>query len=193
LLLSLALLVGLAIAVLAMPTTPFPRTLVPYLPIWYFAIGGLAAGLLGCFPRRAVAVVGVALLCACGVVLSSANQLSSCRHEQGSGGASDYDLCHQYFRDEYHPERVIELWASIGKPEVPIATDFEGYYSLRAVGSRATVFEYRFPPRTDGPVPLVVAHDAAKMQQMVATLGLQDRAYRQVADTGYFKLYAPAR
>jgi hypothetical protein len=191
--LALMLVLGLAVTVAVMPSTPFPRTLVPYLPVWFCAMGYLVARMFRVFPRTPMAALGIVLLVALGLGLSGANPTPVCRNERGSGGASDYDLCHQYFRDEYHPDRVIELWASVGRADVPIATDFEGYYSLRALGSRATIFEYRFPPRGRMTTPLVVAHDAGEMLRMVHALGLQSHRYRIAADTGYFKVYAPSR
>jgi hypothetical protein len=87
----------------------------------------------------------------------------------------------------------MRAWASLGRRDVPIATSFEGYHSLRALGTAAHIFEYRHYPAGEPLVPLIVAHDEGERARIGAHLGLEQLDYRLVADTGYFKVYAPSR
>jgi hypothetical protein len=187
------LLAGLVVAVAIIPRAPFPRSLVPYLPAWYCGVAALATPLLRPLLRTPARTLGLVALAALGLGLSSASATPTCRAQGGPGGKYEYDLCHQYFRDRYHPRLVIEAWAALRRPQVPIATNYEGYYALRAQRSRATIFEYRSPPKGSSTLPLVVAHDDAEMRRIRDSLGLQQVPYALEADTGWFKVYAPAR
>lgn len=193
LVLSVLLLAGLAATVYLMPHAPFPRHLVPFLPIWFCAVAYLVCrglSLLRCRDARLAYVLGAALLA---VPLAVAKPAASCKTAPSPGTAFDYDLCHQYFRDNYHPSKVVEFWSALGRPDVPIVTDYEGYFSIAILHSPVEVFEYREYPSTSGRIPLIVAHDQASLEQMADALALGGRGYRLVSDTGYFKIYAPTR
>jgi hypothetical protein len=185
---------GLFAAMLAMPTAPFPRTLVPFLPVWYAALAAIAcSGLsaLGRWPRAWQPFVLGALVAAAPLALGRGP--AACRGDAGNGGKFDYDLCHQYFRDNYRPEDVIAIWAGIGRPEVPIVSDFEGYLALSILNAPVRVFEYRHVPATVRQPPMIVAHGDADVREMTGLLGLDALQYHQAADTGYFKVYYPSR
>jgi hypothetical protein len=132
-------------------------------------------------------------LLAAGIALSSSSDVPACRAGHAPRDSYDYDLCYQYFRDRYHPEQALSVWSSLGREDIPIATNFEGYHALRALGSPAIVFEYRVPPKSDFPFPLIVAHDDPEMRHMARVLGVDRVPYGRVADTGWFKVYAPGQ
>jgi hypothetical protein len=187
-LLAILLVCGLLASVIVMLNPPFPRTLVPILPVWICALALLTLHGVRAVLRRqnlAVALIGAAL----GAVIVFASPAGErCKGSAGSGDKFDYDLCHQYFRDAYHPEQVLDFWASL--PErLPIVSDFEGFHAIRILNSPAQVFEYRYYPAKPAHRPLIVAHGSKDMFKMSTALGLDPATYSLAADTGYFKVY----
>jgi hypothetical protein len=164
------------------------------LPLWYAVLSALVvigvSRLLEARRQWPVFVLGAAIAL---VPFLVGDRPAACRGDAGSGGPFEYDLCHQYFRDRYHPEQVLSVWAEVGDPSVPVVTSFEGYYSLAVLKSPARIFEYRrFTPSAAQP-PMLVAHDQDEARTMIAALRLGEREYSLVADTGYFKVYWPTR
>lgn len=188
---SVVLLLGMLGIVLAMPNPPFPRTLVPFLPVWIAASSSLM--LLGiralARPGRSPAILAT-LLVAVGLVWSGTSD-KPCRGERGSGGKFDYDLCYQYFRDNYHPEQVMDTWAEQSRPDMPIVSDYEGFHALRILGAPVRVFEYRQVPVGADLGALFVAHDDTEFHQMAKHVGENPATYHLIRDTGYFKVYGP--
>jgi hypothetical protein len=191
--LALSLVVGLAAVAWATPHALFPRSFVPFLPVWFIALGLLAwIGFRAVARRRLLTgwVVGAALG-AIPLLLGAGSP--GCRAQPGTGGAFDYDLCHQYFRDDYNPSQALELWASLGQPHLPMVSNYEGMYAIGILPSSPPIHEYRHYVPVPGTLPMIVAHDRAEMDAIIARLDLQAYHYRQYADTGYFKLYGPSR
>ena len=178
---------GILAFVAVVPNPPFPRTLAPYLPVWICSFAFLLVSAL----RLRVGSRAARYSAAGGAITALALALSPSVRGCGDGaltnGKTDYDLCHQYFRDSYHPEAVLDAWAA-QKVQLPIASDFEGYLALGILRSPARIFEYRSYP-TNGPVPLVVAHDETELSKMARHIGADPSRYHLIADTGYFKLY----
>lgn len=191
--LAILLALGLVAAILAMPSAPFPRTLVPFLPIWFCVLSYVVVyGVTQIIQRKNLIGFGCGLvLFALPVIAGPAPQ--SCKATSAVHGPSDYDLCYQYFRDQYHPTLVVDVWASLGKPDIPIVTSYEGYYALVALGAEVDVFEYRRYVRSNGPKPLIVAHDPSEFESIAMQAKLDASTYAIIADTGYFKVFAPIR
>jgi hypothetical protein len=185
---------GTLAAVFVTPNTPFPRTLVPALPVWYCALSAIVmlglSRLLEVRREWGIFILGAAVSL---VPFVFTGTPSACRGDAGTGAAFEYDLCHQYFRDEYHPEQVLSVWAQVRNPNVPIVTGFEGYHALRVLASPARVFQYQHFTSASGQPPMLVAHDWPEARRMIGALQLGDRGYRLAADTGYFKVYWPSR
>ena len=192
LLLAFGLVTGLAPAIWVIPSLPFPRTLVPYFPVWVIALSYLALyGLRVIMQQRSSGSLAYAFT----FFLLPAwafSPLAGCRSDSGARGAFDYDLCYQYFRDDYHPARILDAWATTEPRGLPIVTDFEGYFALKVLQSPADVSEYRNYQPFGKPAPLLVAHGKPELDRMATQLGLSPSAYVLIVDTGYFKMYGPA-
>lgn len=191
-LVSMALVIGLGAALLASPNPPFPRSLVPFLPIWFCALACLAVygGRVLLVRKRRVAFAFALLASA--VPLAFVDS-TDCRGDPGRGGAYDYDLCHQYFRDDYHPDQVVAAWNALGTPQLPIVGDYEAFYALRVLGSGAPVHSsqaFRWTPERP---PLIVAANREEFDQVRAQIGAGGQDYALLVDTGYFDVYAPVR
>ena len=183
-----ALLCGLGGVLLVMPNTPFPRTLVPYLPAWLCALGWCLSRCVTAATQRDRRLPAAFVACLAAAVLWSARPLPECRGAKSAIGSGEYDLCYQYFRDRYRPDLVAEAWVRLGRPDVPIAGDYEATYALTVLGLQ--VHEYRsFPQNTLAPAPMVVAHEPARVPEMLGHLGVGSTRYRLLVDTGYFKVY----
>ena len=187
-----ALAAGFVASIYAMPKVPFPRTLTPFLPVWFCALSFLTLYGLRSLKLRTNRVWFASGLLIFALPIVAAAPAKACKADTGSGGATDYDLCYQYFRDAYHPVQVVDVWAQFRRDDLPIVTSFEGYHAIRILGSKAKVFEYRHYPES-GTIPMLVAHDRAELDQMTETLGLANEGYELIADTGYFKVYVPQR
>jgi hypothetical protein len=189
--LVLALLAAVGGVIVVMPNTPFPRTLVPFLPAWLCALAWCIAQLLRAIPaRRDLRLAGATALAAAALMLP-ASPLPACRGATSARSELEYDLCYQFFRDHYQPEAVAVAWLQLGRPDLPIATDYEGFFSLKVLGVPGlNVYEYRaFPNPYSGPAPLVVVHSNAEARQMLGQLPVGGTRYVLVADTGYFQVY----
>jgi hypothetical protein len=191
-LVSFALVVGFAAAIVLMPNPPFPRTLVPFLPVWFCALAYLGAhALRAAYVRRRRLALVLAFLA--GSLPFAWSDQAPCRGDPGRGGAFDYDLCHQYFRDDYQPELIIRAWAALDSPGLPIVAGYEGFYALRVLGSGAPVRssrDFRSDPRQP---PLIVAASRDEFTAIRAQVGAAGQNYALLADTGYFKVFAPVR
>jgi hypothetical protein len=191
-LVSTALVVGLAAALLASPNPPFPRSLVPFLPIWFCALACLGAYGIRAALLRNRRLPFVAALLASALPFAFVDA-PSCRGDPGRGGAYDYNLCHQYFRDAYHPEQVLSAWAGLEAPSLPIVADYEAFYALRVLGSGAPVHSSRDFRWTAARPPLIVAPSREEFAAVRAQIGADAQEYALLADTGYFDVYAPLR
>ncbi|MEO8161894.1 MAG: hypothetical protein ABI588_10790, partial [Arenimonas sp.] len=189
--LATGLLLGFAAVVLLMPHPPFPRTLVTYLPIWFSAIGAFFAMAVQAVRERRQVAVMVAVLVLSAGLLATQRPISSCRGAASSESPYEYDLCYQYFHDHYYPEAVVQAWAELGKPSVPIVTDYEGYFALKVLNVPGLdVYESQAWPREGLPVPLVVVHRRADFERISGELRLPAAGFVRVTDTGYFEIYA---
>jgi hypothetical protein len=181
------------VAIAAMPHAPFPRTVVPLLPVWFCSLGFLLAygiDLVGRNRRLGLLVLGLG----CALLLLHRGQSNgSCRLPIQPARHGNYDLCYQYFHDRYRPGQVVDVWQELGQKRLGIVSDYEGFYALRVLGSEADVQEYEHFQPADGQNPLIVAHDLAGFRLMAKVMGLDDADYRLIADTGYFKVFAKVR
>ena len=186
-----ALLCGLGVVLLVMPHTPFPRTFVPYLPAWLCALGWCLARCVSAAMQRERLVPALLVAGLAAAAMWMARPLPECRGARSAIGTGEYDLCYQYFRDRYRPELVVTAWMEMGRPDVPIAADYEATYALSVLGVPGLqVHEYRnFPQRDLAPAPMVVAHEPARVPGMLGHLGVGSTRYRLLVDTGYFKVY----
>ena len=189
-LLAVLLPVGMVVAVAVMPSVPYPRNLVPYLPIWFCSLSLLAVqgfGELAARSRNLAVAASIFLLA--GNLVSAPAPCRSAFEGQKFG----YDLCYQYFHDNYHPSQVLDIWAQLEQPDLAIVTDYEGYFSLNVLGSPALVLEYRNIRFGLTKAPLLVAHSAEEMRPMARALQLEPSTYQMIADTGYYKVFAAVR
>ena len=186
-----ALLCGLGGVLLVMPHTPFPRTFVPYLPAWLCALGWCIAQCVAAVTRRERIVPAALVAGLAAIAMWAARPLPECRGATSAIGTGGYDLCYQYFRDRYRPELVVTAWIELGRPDVPIAADYEATYALSVLGVPGLqVHEYRnFPQREGAPAPMLVAHQPERVPEMLGHLGVGSTPYRLLVDTGYFKVY----
>lgn len=186
-LLAALLVAGFVLAVSALPGKPFPRILSPFLPAWYCAVATLAVQGLAALARQRLAPV-LALLAAFTGSWAGA-QGPQCGPPPNAGPYA-YTLCYQYFHDRFHPSKVIDAWAQLEVPGLPIVTDYEGAFALRVLGSPAPVFHVsEYDPSRGGP-PLLVAHDAVAMASLATSLGLDPGRFAEISNTGYFRVYA---
>jgi hypothetical protein len=189
----LAIMVAFIAILLLAPKVPFARSLVPFLPVWYCVLACLACFALerllalNAVPALVLGAAPVALL------LAATPPHASCRVPDAAASVDGYDLCYQYFHDRYHPDAIVEAWRLLGDPGLELASDYEAFYALRVLGVPGLrVYEYRSIPA--GRAPAIVAAHPGDLERIAGTMGLQPGAYRLVADTGYFKLYAlPSR
>jgi hypothetical protein len=191
-LMTSGLLAGLPIALYAMPLAPFPRTLVPYLPVWSCAVAALATVGFRSLRNSQAATASIVVIAIGFLLLAIGRPLPKCRGIAAPASAFHYDLCHQYFRDKYDPEAALRAWIGFGNEDLPIVTDFEGFYALRILSRGLPVVEFRHYEE-QGPPPIFVTHGPAELQAMRAAVRLGHVPYREIADTGYFHVYAPAR
>lgn len=181
---------GFLTLIVVMPNPPFPRTLVPFLPVWIAVMTKfLLEGARALVERRQVAAAAGGLV-ALGLLLFATPVGTDCRGAKGSGDPTHYDLCHQYFRDGYLPESILDAWAAEGAQR-PIVSGYEAFYALQVLGAPARLIHYDRLPGDLKLAPLVVASDPSEFELILGRLGVDATDYAQLADTGYFKVYRP--
>ncbi|MGQ0587327.1 MAG: hypothetical protein ACT4PK_09010 [Gammaproteobacteria bacterium] len=201
LLLSLAASLGLMAALLRYP--PLPRTYVPALPLWYAAVALVLAGAWRLRPLAAspVAAVGVFMAVVLGLFVTSWRG-SPCGGTPPES-AFPQDLCHAFYRQEYRPGLVAAALGALPRQDqLTVVTDDEAFWALSFLVRQG---EVAFPlelvdlktwekEERDAagvrPPGLVVTRSQPALEHMITGLGLSARPYREIADTGYFKLYA---
>jgi hypothetical protein len=192
--LAVLLLCGFAAAVLLFPKVPFPRTLVPFLPIWFCAFAFLiVSGFVATRQQRARTgwLAGVA---SAGLIVLAAQPLPPCEGARSVAGGRSFDLCYLPFHDGYAPDKVLLAWEALRAPDLPIVSDYEAFYALRVLNAEDAglrLYEYRHFPGSGTAAPVIVAHDPEELQRIANQIGADLRRYRKFADTGYFDLYVP--
>jgi len=197
---ALALLASLALvmpfAVLSSPTPLVPRALVPLLPLWCLAMGGVLAPAVSALAQRArwavlPALAGVALLCfALGRVMPACDG-ANWRFPVGD------DLCHQYYRQDYRPDALLRaIDTQFGGEAVlvepgtlwPLAF-VQWNHGLRHARVR-DVGQWPRGPYAPRPALLVSDTPAHGLALLARVTAARPRALAQVLDSGVLKLYA---
>ena len=189
-LLAILLLAALPAVIFLMPGRPFPRTFAAFLPVWYCAISTILGFGASLIRRRHAGGLLLLLLLAMGLPMIGSRLDASCGRPRSSPEFTN-DLCFQYFHDRYFPSQVVHVWSELGQPNLPIVTDFEGYYAIGILGSEARVYEFRSLPAGARRPPLLVGFDQTQMERMARAIAEDPADYAQIADTGYFKVFAP--
>lgn len=191
----LSLLVPAALALL--PVAVFPRTLVPLLPLWYLALGGVLAHGITALARRAHQhprpwlVVLLALVFVCGRLVPACGG----RFDAGAGEA---DLCQQYYHRDYYPAAMLAaVVARVSGVRPRILLDAEAQavaYYFWVKPTRPLLLVGHLNWRAvfgDSVAPdLVLSHSPDQVRRALLAVTARTPARITVAlDTGYFKLY----
>ena len=202
---ALVLPLGMLGLIAGLTQPPFPRTLVPILPVWYCLIGMLAAIAIERIWQRAPRHAVIAL-CASGLIAALATAYALRTQPCGgiaprSGEPEQWDLCYQYFRHDYHPARAL---AAIDRLQAiaprPVVAHFEGWWPLvRLAQGRYSIMHYRmeFLPLRKmlgdrmplSFYPIIVANGDKQFRMMTSYLSLDASRYQLVDDGGHFKVY----
>lgn len=182
-------------ALSVLPMAPYPRILVPFLPMWCLALGTVVA--YGCtrWPLLATAP-GLALLAtlgfACGKMLPACGGHAL---ERGRGN----DLCQQYYRANYHPRALMhEMERRLRGTSATVMLDTEASLAFAvAVGKRVDypvkVLHFdRWRRLTPAARPsFVVTSGEAELEATLARVTTARPLLAEVAiDSGFFfKLY----
>jgi hypothetical protein len=193
--LAICLLAGFSVVLFVMPRVPFPRTLVPLLPVWFAIIAYFVVHALKHLLQRQHLAMILGGVGGTSLLILANLPFQSCKNPAGSNDPYHYDLCHQYFRDQYFPGKVVSIWTMLNRKDVAIVADFEGFYSIRVLDTfppDLSVFEYHYYEVAGHPNPLIVVNRHVDLVRITSFLGLDEARYQEVADTGYFKVYGDA-
>ena len=195
-----------------LPQTPFPRTLVPLLPLWYVVLAVLImAGWRRVFRnKRRVSRVAMAAL------IVGMFALAGLRETGGTGyasrnppGSKPQDLYDQYYHRDFHPARAVALAAEFAaRTGGVILTDNSDLWALRYAvlglgppGPRLPFFHYRKrvlkwhrAELLESRDILIVTRSAKRAADILAHFRLAGRGEpRPYARTGFLKLYLSPR
>ncbi len=188
----------LALTLILLPVAIFPRTLVPCLPLWYLAIGGvLARGvqrLAGAWPGAPARLAILAALLVFGIGVS----LRPCAGFISTTPGT-HDLCQQFYLREYRPLLLLRaVEARFGSTNPRIVLDDEAalalgfaYWNQPRQALRLIHWRNWSPPGDIPNLPEYAISDGVPgTMRMLQTLHLgAPRAVQLVLDSGYFKLY----
>jgi hypothetical protein len=184
--------------VMLAPAAPFPRNLVPLMPLLSFVLGlSLAWGLksmpwIGGSGSRMtlallVASVAAIVLPRLGIDCTRISEL----HRVDN-------LCRPYFQNRYEPEIVVaHLLKNPDLRKRPILANYEAFYALLFLDFNFQLnlnlsFVNDYQQESDRPVPVLVAGGAETVEELQLLAKLDQVPYELALDSGYFRVYAPA-
>lgn len=195
-------------ALLAAPRAPFPRTLVPLLPLWWTAAALPAAAAL----RRAGQALGPrAALAPAAVVFAALPAMAALREADGAGywlrhpRAEDrpQDLHDHYYHHGFRPAEAVAALRDLARRGPCLAlTDEADIWSLRRCSGGAVAY-YRagwlarpWPDQARGRAVFIVTcspERARKVAEHLAAVAPEDMRPagppREIRNTGFFKIY----
>lgn len=191
---------GILLAVLVLPTffllimkqAPFPRNLVPLLPVICVVLGMLtskACAGLGMSPAKGAVVISLLA-----VVSFAIRSWLPCGQFIDTNRVGN--LCQQYYQHDYQPETVMQYFLKNSLNQATILTGFEGMYALEFIninyGLGMDIRHYKsYRAGSTRQSPWIVTEGDEKIDIFIKQLRLDASSYVQVLDTGYFKIYQP--
>ncbi len=193
----------------ALPNVPYPRTLVPLLPVWFLAWGLLAADalqVLRAMTGRTTAFVAAALIAVLLVVTAVRREATNARYvERFAPGEKPFDLYDQYPLDPRFDPDAAARWVraqAMARPVFVLIDDTDlwgirhaltffptdpqfriGYYRIRGGGER-------FAEVAAGRLVLLLTRNPAEARGMMRHLELPGRMTPALYDGGFFRVYA---
>jgi hypothetical protein len=195
--LAFSLLVVPVLFLMVVKQAPFPRNLVPLLPVFCVVTGVVVAkGWQACtdvsflrnVPLIAISAIATFTLKFLGPGCESVSDINRVSN-----------LCRLYYQQDYQPEAVAQyiLNHPVGRDST-IVTGYEGLYALGFLqvnyGLELHLENYRNyrPTSVKHGLPWLVTARDADLSQMLKQMNLDAFFYQQALDTGYFKIYIPA-
>lgn len=195
--LALSLLIVPALFLLIVKQAPFPRNLVPLLPVICVVTGVMVAkgwqtctniSFLRNVPLLAILAIATFTLKFLGPGCESVSEINRVSN-----------LCRLYYQQDYQPEAVAQyiLNHPVGRDSV-IVTGYEGLYALGFLqinydlGMHLENYRNYWPSSLKQGLPWLVTAGDAGLSHMLQQMNVNALLYRQALDTGYFKIYVPA-
>ena len=182
-----------------LPSSPYPRNFVPFLPVWYFLTALIfVSGWNFCFQRKQSLGQFVFMPLAIAVFIYTV--LSNPCMSFGINNEFPQDLCRQFYHEQYFPTKTVQALEilSENKP-IAVLSDFEGQYSLGFVventaHSKFKLMHYRQwkGPLSNGGAsspPLIVTRSKNDLEKILGELGLSADKYVNITSTGYYKIF----
>ncbi|WP_319410098.1 hypothetical protein [uncultured Desulfosarcina sp.] len=189
----------LALWLCILPNPPFPRNLVPFLPVWYYLCGYFFSVGWKHFLANNTKLNHVLFLPFIGSVYLLAVLTPNCFGIKGNKEFPQ-DLCTQYYHEAFYPTRTVQLLNDIiGDRQIPVMTDYDGIYCLGYVIKNSSDIDISLvhyiswknskhlsasPPR------IIVTRSVAELQKMLNKTGVTADRYVEIANTGFFKIYS---
>jgi len=194
--LALMFAVVVAVAVLTLPLIPFPRNLVPLLPLAALVIGAvLVDGLraLGGYTNIAVERLVVPLALA----VFAVGHLTPPCGGLWTGQSRPADLCRQFYHEDYSPSRTWQaLRETFADHAVPVMLDAEAMTTLALLRQGALpdgldLVDFRQWSRRFTAAPaFAVADNEAQVRRLLQRGGMSAPLITErLWSTGHFKLY----
>lgn len=188
---------GLGLWLYAMPAKPFPRTLVPILPIWYIFIGSILAQGVFWFQVR-FQRVGVALTIGLLLIVSIRALSGEPCGQPVPHSPGEATLCYQYYRDAYKPSQAAIVVNKLrAESKRPVVLGYEAMWALYVANppvAGAMLFNGDYaklrPYLEEVDFPILVTEGRKQFEYIVEFLKLPINRYRLIADTGYFSVYS---
>jgi hypothetical protein len=182
-----------------LPSSPYPRNFVPFLPVWYFLAALLfVSGWSFLFQRkqRLGRVVFIPLAAAAFVYTLSLRPCTSF----GINKEFPQDLCRQFYHEQYYPTKTVQALEIISENKtIPVLSGFEGVYSLGfvVVNTAHSKFDLMHYRQWKGLLgnggasypPLIVTRSKNDLEKILGELGLSANKYVNITSTGYYKIF----
>ena len=201
LLLIICLVVIIPVWIVAMPTKPFPRNLLPLVPFGYYTFGVLCvAAWERIFPQlnnRRVITFVLLILASIGY-----RAMGHAFPYRGHANAKGNDLIYQHYHDDFSPSQTINLLSKFPKDlKRLVVTDYEAYYTLSfalinslRMDTGINILHYMSWPEVApkanlGHPPMIVVKDTENLKKILETTGSTRVPYRKVEKFGIFNIY----
>jgi hypothetical protein len=196
---------GVVAMIYALPNPPFPRTLVPMLPVWCCLLGMFAAHTIDAARTRHASLQAIVWFWFVAAILIGFRAQPCGGIPSNKTGEEPIDLCYQYYRNDFSPAKVVSAVTALQmksrsgpRPVIGLHQSlplryvhpdgFEPMHYAKAFAPIRFALGDRF---VEADWPLVIANGEVQLLRQLDYLKLPRDRYQLAADTGYFKLYAP--
>jgi hypothetical protein len=202
---ALAVFVPIVGSLFALTNTPFPRSFVPYLPLFAIVLGIIVVNIIDRFESSYKVLSSSALALVCILFFFYARVWSPCAYEPNVK-TNEQNLCKQFYLGAYDPEKVLQYLSVLNASEKSLViAGWEATFAFRfLIENRKTNFDvpmigfyswnkYQQYSHNNGiALPnriLLVSDTVSNYKDITSSLGIDRKNVTELSSMGFFTVY----